>query len=139
MYFGYFVFISPWKRVWSFIWTILKPPSTKDALYQFWLKLAQQFWRRWKCEKFMDRRTDRQMDKRWLEKLTWAFNSGELKNKDKCISQFQCIQRWYFCCGWRSAQQGSLLHYENHFKNKNIYIFIYPLSTLNYKADIIYI
>ena len=64
-------------------------PSPKDALCQVWLKLAQWFWRRrWKCEKFRDRRTDRQADgqtdrqttdDRWSEKLTWAFSSGELK------------------------------------------------------------
>ena len=36
------------------------PP--RDTLCQVWLKLAQLFWRRrWKCEKFTDRRTDRQM------------------------------------------------------------------------------
>ena len=40
-------------------------PSPKDALCQVWLKLAQWFWRRrWKCEKFTDRRTDRQTDRR---------------------------------------------------------------------------
>ena len=31
----------------------LESPSSKDALCQVWLKLAQWFWRRrWKCEKF---------------------------------------------------------------------------------------
>ena len=39
--------------------------SPKDTLWQVWLKLAQWFWRRrWKCEKFTDRRTDRQTDRR---------------------------------------------------------------------------
>ena len=38
-------------------------PSPKDALCQVCLKLAQWFWRRrWKCEKFTDRRTNGQMD-----------------------------------------------------------------------------
>ena len=61
----------------------LESPLPKDALCQVWLKLAQWFWiRRWKCEKFTDRRTDRQTtDKRWSEKLTWAFSSGELKRR----------------------------------------------------------
>ena len=37
----------------------LESPSPKDALWQIWLKLAQWFLRRrWKCEKFTDRRTD---------------------------------------------------------------------------------
>ena len=59
----------------------LESPLPKDALCQVWLKLAQWFWRRrWKCEKFTDRQTDRQTtDNRWSEKLTWAFSSGELK------------------------------------------------------------
>ena len=33
MYFRYFVIISPWNRVWPFIWT------NKDALCQVWLVL----------------------------------------------------------------------------------------------------
>ena len=37
----------------------LESPSPKDALCQVWLKLARWFWRRrWKCEKFTDRRMD---------------------------------------------------------------------------------
>ena len=39
----------------------LESPSQKDALCQVWLKLAVWFLRRrWKCEKFTDRRTDGQ-------------------------------------------------------------------------------
>ena len=42
----------------------LESPSPKDVLCQVWLKLARWFWRRrWKCEKFTDRRTDRQTDR----------------------------------------------------------------------------
>ena len=53
-------------------------PSPKDASYQVWLKLAQWFWRRsWKCKSL----NSQTMDKRRLEKLTWAFSSGELKTK----------------------------------------------------------
>ena len=64
----------------------LESSPLKDALCQVWLKSAQQFWRRWKCEKFTDRQTarqtDRQMtDKKWSEKLTWAFSTSELKKK----------------------------------------------------------
>ena len=56
----------------------LRISLTKDALSYEWLKLVQWYWRRWKCEKF----TDRWMkDDRQSEKLTWAFNSGELKWK----------------------------------------------------------
>ena len=38
----------------------LESPPYKDVLFQVWLKLAQWFWRKWKCEKFTDRRTDEQ-------------------------------------------------------------------------------
>ena len=63
VHFHYFIIISPLKRAGPFSGTNLNPlksPSPKDALCQVWLKLAQWFWRRrWKCEKFTDRRTDR--------------------------------------------------------------------------------
>ena len=60
----------------------LESPLPKDALCQVWLKSAQ-FWRKsWKCEKFIDRQTDRKTtDNRWSKKLTRAFSSGELKIK----------------------------------------------------------
>ena len=45
MYFHYFVIFSPWKRTWPFIWTNLNPLLQRNALCQFWLKLAQCFWR----------------------------------------------------------------------------------------------
>ena len=51
----------------------LESPSPKDALCQVWLKLAQWFWRRrWKCEKFTDRRTDRRTDGRTDRQTTDA-------------------------------------------------------------------
>ena len=64
----------------------LKSPLLKDALCQVWLKLAKWFWnRRWKCEKLTDRQTDGQTtDRKWSEKLTWAFSSGELKRPYEC-------------------------------------------------------
>ena len=78
MYFCYFVIISPWKRAGALICS-----SPKDALCQVWLKLAQWFWRRrWKCKRFMTTpttTTTKTTDKFWLEKLTQAFCSGELK------------------------------------------------------------
>ena len=63
----------------------LEFPSPKDTLCQVWLKLAQWFWRRrWKCEKFTDRRTDRQTDGRQVIRkahlsfqLRWAKNLAE--------------------------------------------------------------
>jgi hypothetical protein len=62
---------------------ILESPSPKDDLCQVWLKLVQWFWI--KSRKCKSLQTDRQMDpdNEWSEKLTWAFSSGELKNKNK--------------------------------------------------------
>ena len=37
----------------------LESPLSKDALCQVWLKLTKWFWRKWKCEKFKGRWTDR--------------------------------------------------------------------------------
>ena len=46
-------------------------PLPKDALCQVWLKLAQWFCRRrWKCEKFTDRRRDK-----WRLVIRWAKKS----------------------------------------------------------------
>ena len=48
-------------------------PSSKDALCQVWLKLAQWLMRRrWKCENFIDRRSDRQTD--------WRRTTGDQKS-----------------------------------------------------------
>ena len=53
-------------------------PSPKEALCQIWLQLDQWFLRRkWKCEKFTDRRTDRQQAIRKAHlsfQLRWAKN-----------------------------------------------------------------
>ena len=73
----------------------LESPSPKDALCQVWLKLAQWFWRRWKCEKFTDGRTDRRTerqttDDRWSEKLTGAFSSGEFEIVE-CRAYYQQV------------------------------------------------
>ena len=73
MYFHHFVIISHL----ALLLNKLESPSPKDALCQVWLKLAQWFWRRrWKCEKFTDRRMDGQTtDDRWPSfQLRWAKN-----------------------------------------------------------------
>ena len=68
----------------DFYFSKLEFPLYKDALCQVWLKLAQWFLRRrWKCEKFTDRRTT---DNRRSEKLTWAFSSGDLNIYCICLS-----------------------------------------------------
>ena len=45
-YFHYLISISTWKRMWSFISTILNFLPPKIALCQVCLKLVQRFWRR---------------------------------------------------------------------------------------------
>ena len=83
-------FYLPLEKGRALYWNKLESPLPKDALCQVWLKLAQWFWRRrWKCEKFTDRRTDGRTDRhttddRWSEKLTWAFSSGGLKKVKNC-------------------------------------------------------
>ena len=78
----------------------LESPSPKDALCHVWLKLAQWFWRRWKCEKFTDGRTDRQTTNDWWsEKLTWAFSSGELKTGlTDWLTDWRTGQKHYTLC-----------------------------------------
>ena len=67
------------EQTWVFI--------IKNALCQVWLKLAKWFWRR-RFFNFVNefslfrnyrRRQRRTTDKFWLEKITQAFGSGELK------------------------------------------------------------
>ena len=77
-YFCYFVISSPWKKVWSFIWTNL------HVLYS--RMLCAKFGWNWPFGSYgeddnvknlqKDRRTT---DDRWSKKLTWAFSSCELK------------------------------------------------------------
>ena len=56
-----FHYSFPLKKVLTFHVNRLEFPSPKDALCQVWLKLAHWLWRRrWKCEKFTDRRMDEQ-------------------------------------------------------------------------------
>ena len=71
----------------------LETPSPKDALCQFWSKLA--WWssrRRWKCEKFTEGHTDRRTkDNRPTEKLTWAFSWGERKKPQYITNTCACV------------------------------------------------
>ena len=77
MYFCYFVMISPWKRVWPFIWTNLNSlyPRMKSKMLKIY--------------KRMDRQTDD------VRQLTWAFSSGELKiqeiNKTLCTVHYSIL------------------------------------------------
>ena len=49
----------PLKKGWALYLNKLESPSPKDALCQFWLKLAKRFWRiKWKCEKFTQANDD---------------------------------------------------------------------------------
>ena len=84
-YFCYFVFISPWKRAWPFIWTSLNSLYPRMLHDKFGWNLAQWFWRRWICEKFKDRqRYDGQQP---INKSSlWAFRSGELKISENLVS-----------------------------------------------------
>ena len=62
MYFYYFVIISPWKRVLSYILINLNPQRPRMFVPSL-VEMAQWFLRkRWKCEKFTDRWMDRRTD-----------------------------------------------------------------------------
>ena len=66
MYFRFFVIICPWKRAWSFIWTLNSlHPSSFIEIGTVVLENVKSV----------------QKEDRWSEKLTWAFSSGELKIK----------------------------------------------------------
>ena len=65
VYFSLFRNYLPLEKGRALHFNKLESPSPKNALCQVWLKLAQWFWRRrWKCEKFTDRQTDRRTDGR---------------------------------------------------------------------------
>ena len=72
-------------------------PSHKDALCQVWLKLAQWFWRRrWKCEKFTDRRTDGQTDRQTDGRRTTVIRKAHLSFQLRWAkkSKYNDIYRW---------------------------------------------
>ena len=69
----------------------LESPSPRDTLWQVWLKLAQWFWRRrWKCEKFTDRRTDGQTDD-GRQVIRKAHLSFQLRWAKKCVPTVQGV------------------------------------------------
>ena len=71
----------------------LESPLPKDALCQFWLKLAQWFWREkmkmWKVYRQTDAETDGQTDdgRKVIWKAHLSYQLGELKTK--LLHQFQ--------------------------------------------------
>ena len=76
MYFMLFSNYFPLGKGGPFIWRNLNPLHPRMLCATFgWNLLSGSWEKRWKCEKFTDRQTT---DGRWLEKLTWAFSSGEL-------------------------------------------------------------
>ena len=88
-FFCYFIIISPWKRAGPFIWINLNPLHPKMSCAKFdwnWpsgsgvvdenVKSLQQRWRT--TVKFL------------LEKLTWAFDSGELKMGNRQYNMQVC-------------------------------------------------
>ena len=74
VYFHYFIIISPWKRAGPFIWTNLNPLHLRMLCAKFgwnWPSGSGE-----KDENVKSLQTDRQKtDKKWSEKLTWAFSS----------------------------------------------------------------
>ena len=80
-YFRYFAIIAPWDRAWPFIWTNLTlhyPIIFCAKLGWNWhsgsgeeeKNMKSLWWWWWTKDRIF-----------WTEKLTWAFDSGELKNK----------------------------------------------------------
>ena len=63
MYFRYFVIISPWKKVGPSIWIHFNPHYPKMRCAKFgWNWSSGSGKKRWKWEKFTDRRTEEQTD-----------------------------------------------------------------------------
>ena len=98
MYFRYIISISPWKRGTFHLNKFESSP--KDTLCQFWLKLAQWFWRRRRiCEKYKTATTTTTTtttmtnNGQQSEKLTWAFGSGELKAIE-WVYLYVCMCMW---------------------------------------------
>ena len=71
-----FHYYLPCKRAWPFIWTNLNPTHPRMLYVKFdWN------WPSGSGEEFLIfPQCIQTLDKRWSEKLTWAFSSGELKN-----------------------------------------------------------
>ena len=78
----------------------LESPPPKDALWQVWLKLAQWFWRRWKCEKFTDGQTDDQKNSLELSaqvSLKGDRNFNKIKGNLGCQKKNKTVKwsLWY--------------------------------------------
>ena len=115
MYFCYFLFIPTWKRPWPFHLNKLESSSSKDALCQVWLKLAQWFWRRrWKVKSL---RTDGRTDRR---------TTGNEKRSPELSAQVSLKWRWWWWwwgalhtvaprCWLQAKRCGFRLHSRNIF------------------------
>ena len=74
----------------------IKSPSSKNALYQVWLKLALWFWRRtWKCEKFMKTPTTTTTDNGQIL-MKKAHLSLRLRGAKKCRTGFKFFHFFRF-------------------------------------------
>ena len=75
----------PFEKDGALLLNKIESPLLKDALCQVWLQLAQSFWRRrWKCEKFTDRRMDGRTDdgRQVIRKTHLSFQLRWAKNLD---------------------------------------------------------
>ena len=79
MYFPIFGIISPWKWVWSFIWTNLNPLHPRCFVLSLVVPVVLE--KKMKIEKFMDRRHT-------IRKAHWAVSLGELKRLHKYTEAF---------------------------------------------------
>ena len=132
IYFYYFPIISPLGRAWPFIWTNLNPlhPGILCAKVGWiWPSGSGEEDENVKVYRQTDRRTDRQTtDDRWSEKLTWAFSSGELKRKQKRISEAS-ICEWILISNYTSGDKWfwDFAQYIIYMKQP-LYLAIIPLT-----------
>ena len=91
-FFRFFSIISPWKRAGpAFEQTWI--PYTQRYIVQVWMKLAQWFWKRWKCDKFTTTTTTTTDNGK--AHSTSTFGSGELKRcKKKGVTEVCGINQW---------------------------------------------
>ena len=80
--FNIFAIISPWKRLWPFIWTNLNPIHPRMLCAKFGWNWPSGSWEEDEnVNSLRQRQRRRTTDRFWSEKLTWAFGSGELKKE----------------------------------------------------------
>ena len=79
IYFPIFGIISPWKWVWSFIWTNLNPLHPRCFVLSLVVPVVLE--KKMKIEKFTDRRHA-------IKKAHWAVSLGELKRLHKYTEAF---------------------------------------------------